>query len=120
MGESAKLPEIAAMQKTPLPRAVPDPRSSATFSIAPSLCKNHLTSAWLDYDAAELSEKPIGARSGYASTRPGHKAGYPLLAAFLNGLGKVGYTEGQNVGIEYPWAEGHNDRLAALAANLVN
>src|SRR5271166_4368713 len=42
-----------------------------------------------------------------------------LLAAFHNGLGDGGYVEGRNVTIEYRWAEGHYDRLATLANELV-
>ena len=45
--------------------------------------------------------------------------GYKNITPFLQGLKETGYVEGQNVAIEYHWAENQSDRLAALAADLV-
>jgi ABC-type uncharacterized transport system substrate-binding protein len=70
---------------------------------------------------------PLAARAQQQSTMPvvgilgGHTGAdwTPFVAAFNVGLKEIGYVEGQNVRIEYRWAEGHYDRLRALAADLV-
>ena len=57
------------------------------------------------------------ARIGYLSpVAPGPS---PILVAFRQGLGQLGWVEGENLAIEYRWAEGRLDPLPDLAAELV-
>jgi putative ABC transport system substrate-binding protein len=55
---------------------------------------------------------------GFLSSRSANDSAQ-VLAAFHQGLKEYGYAEGQNVGIEYRWAEFKNERLPAMAADLV-
>jgi putative ABC transport system substrate-binding protein len=66
--------------------------------------------------SAQQKETPVIGWLGIST--PGPSA--PSLAAFRHGLNEIGYVEGQNVAIEYRWAEGRYDRLPALAADLVD
>jgi ABC-type uncharacterized transport system substrate-binding protein len=51
---------------------------------------------------------------------PAAEASTPLWEAFRHGLRDLGYVEGQNLLLEYRFAAGHNERLPALAAELVH
>jgi len=67
---------------------------------------------------AARAQQPAIPAIGYLNTRAAGEDEH-LLAAFHRGLKETGYVESQNVRIEYRWAEGQNDRLPALAADLV-
>jgi ABC-type uncharacterized transport system substrate-binding protein len=67
--------------------------------------------------ALRAQQKPMPVIGYLSGGSPGPSA--PIVAAFYQGLSESGYVVGQNVAIEYRWAEGHYDRLPALAADLV-
>jgi putative tryptophan/tyrosine transport system substrate-binding protein len=67
---------------------------------------------------AARAQQPAQPLVGFLSSRsPGESEA--VVAAFRQGLADSGYVVGQNVAIEYRWAEGNYDRLPALAAELV-
>src|SRR5262244_2626765 len=68
--------------------------------------------------AARAQQQPMPVIGILAVASPEDNA--VRLRAFREGLRVAGYVEGQNVNIQYRWAEAHTDRLAELAAQLVH
>src|SRR5215831_7604605 len=69
---------------------------------------------------AARAQQPALPVIGFLEPRPSDDAvTRTLLRAFHQGLRGTGHVEGENVAVEYRWAENQNDRLPALAADLV-
>jgi putative ABC transport system substrate-binding protein len=74
-----------------------------------------LGAAPLASDAQQAAMPVIGVLHGVSA-----KQWTDRMVGFHRGLAEAGFAEGRNVGIEYRWAEGHFDRLPAMAADLVS
>jgi putative tryptophan/tyrosine transport system substrate-binding protein len=64
------------------------------------------------------AQKPAMPAVGFLSSLSPQELSF-VMPAFHRGLGEAGFGEGRNIAIEYRWAEGHYERLPALAADLV-
>jgi putative ABC transport system substrate-binding protein len=74
------------------------------------------TAAWSVVARAQQPPVPV---IGLLSSQSAEAEYKYVTVPFLQGLKEAGYVEGQNVAIEYRWAENQSDRLPALAADLV-
>ena len=72
--------------------------------------------AWTVAARGQRSTTPV---IGFLGVSSFEKMGGGVLLDFKRGLAEIGYVEGNNVAIEYRWADEHYDRLAALALDLV-
>ena len=76
-----------------------------------------LTGAALALPLIARAQQGVTAIGFLSSRSPGESAG--VVAAFRDGLREQGFVEGRNLSIAFRWAEGHYDRLPALASLVV-
>ena len=68
---------------------------------------------------AARAQQPTMPVIGFLHTRSPEDSAY-MVAAWREGLAAQGYSEGQNIRVEYRWARGYYDQLSSLAADLVS
>ena len=79
---------------------------------------NLIGGAAATWPLAAHAQQPAMPVIGFLSSRSPSEFAH-LVTAFRAGLGEFGFAEGQNVAVEFRWAEGQNDRLPELATELV-
>src|SRR5215469_6375893 len=79
-----------------------------------------LGSAAVGWPLAAYAQQPAMPVIGFVNASSARGLGQSELQAYLNGLRETGFVEGQNVLIEYRWAEGQTDRLPAIMAELIH
>jgi putative ABC transport system substrate-binding protein len=76
-------------------------------------------SVWTASPLAAHAQQAVMPVIGFMSSRASEDSAH-LVSAFRQGLAETGFVEGQNIKIEFRWAQGDYDRSPALAADLVN
>ena len=75
--------------------------------------------AAMGWPLASIAQQPAIPVVGFINTASSGPFAH-LVDAFRKGLGEAGYVEGQNIIVEYRWAEGQYERLPGYAAELIN